>query len=298
VGERADPQVLRANAHAAVGALAPLAREHGMVIVHGNGPREARPELEAAADPLLECPYPMDVLGARAQGMFGYWLLEGLQNALPGRAVVAVVNQTLVSASDPAFAAPNAFVGPEFGEQTARALAAERGWVMAPDGAYWRRVVPAPRPQRVIESRIIRLLLASGAVVVCAGGGGVPVVRDEAGRLVGVAAVVDNDLTTAVLAEALAADVLLLLTDVPGVVRGFGTPRAEPVSIATPAVLRQVGFPPDSMGLKVAAGCRFVERTGRPAAIGALPDAALVLAGHAGTAVVPAAAPDASWCCA
>jgi carbamate kinase len=244
--------------------------------------------LESAADPALSVPYPFDVLGAQTQGMIGYWLLQALQNALPGRQVAAVVNQTLVSATDPAFEHPTKFVGPVYDEPTARQLAAERDWTVAADGAYWRRVVPSPAPVRVVETRVIRLLLGSGAVVVCAGGGGVPVIRDETGALRGVEAVIDKDLATAVLAESLEADALLLLTDVPAVIRDFGEPGAQPIRRATPAMLHRESFPAGSMGPKVAAVCRFVEVTGDLAAIGALTEATEILAGRAGTVVTPA----------
>jgi carbamate kinase len=287
-GQRPDAAVQRANAARAVQALAPLAEEHQVVITHGNGPQVGLLALESAADTALTQPYPLDVLGAQTQGMIGYWLLQALQNALPGRQVAAVVNQTLVSAADPAFAAPTKFVGPVYDEPTARQLSAERGWQVAQDGRYWRRVVPSPMPQRIVETRVVRLLLTSGAVVVCAGGGGVPVIRDETGQLQGVEAVVDKDLATAVLAESLEADALLLLTDVPAVVRGYGTPEAEPILRATPATLRQERFPAGSMGPKVEAVCRFVEITGDLAAIGALDDATLILSGKAGTVVTPA----------
>jgi carbamate kinase len=286
-GQKPDAATQRINATRAVEALAPLAAEHEVVITHGNGPQVGLLALESAADSALTQPYPLDVLGAQTQGMIGYWLLQALQNALPGRQVGAVVNQTLVSAADPAFESPTKFVGPVYDEAKARQLAAERGWSVAPDGQYWRRVVPSPMPQRIVETRIIRLLLTSGAVVVCAGGGGVPVVRGEDGRLEGVEAVVDKDLATAVLAGSLEADALLLLTDVPAVVRGFGTPQAEPILRATPAALRREEFPAGSMGPKVEAVCRFVEVTGDLAAIGALTDAALILAGKAGTIVTP-----------
>jgi carbamate kinase len=287
-GQRPDAAVQRANALKAVQALAPLAEEHEIVITHGNGPQVGLLALESAADATLTQPYPLDVLGAQTQGMIGYWLLQALQNALPGRQVAAVVNQTLVSAADPAFATPTKFVGPVYDEQTARRFEAERGWHVAPDGPYWRRVVPSPMPQRIVETRVVRLLLTSGAVVVCAGGGGVPVIRNEHGQLEGVEAVVDKDLATAVLAESLEADALLLLTDVPAVQRGFGTPQAEPITRATPAALRAERFPAGSMGPKVDAVCRFVEVTGDVAAIGALADATLILAGKAGTVVTPA----------
>src|SRR5437773_3976783 len=143
-GQKPDAAAQRANAERAVQALAPLAEEHQVVITHGNGPQVGMLALESAADTSLTVPYPLDVLGAQTQGMIGYWLLQALQNALPGRQVAAVVNQTLVSASDPAFAAPTKFVGPVYDEPTARDLAAERGWTVAADGTRWRRVVASP----------------------------------------------------------------------------------------------------------------------------------------------------------
>ena len=286
-GQKPDAAVQRANIATAIQAVAPLADEHEVVITHGNGPQVGLLALESAADPQLSAPYPLDVLGAQTQGMIGYWLLQALQNALPGHQVAAVVNQTLVSAADPAFATPTKFVGAVYEQAEANRLASERGWTVKPDGAYWRRVVPSPAPQRIVETRLVRQLLYAGAIVVCAGGGGVPVIRNEAGKLEGVEAVVDKDLATAVLAEALEADALLLLTDVPAVMRGYGTPTAEPITRATPAALRREDFPAGSMGPKVEAVCRFVEDTGDLAAIGALADATLIVAGKAGTIVTP-----------
>lgn len=286
-GQRPDATVQRANAERAVAALAPLAAEHEIVVTHGNGPQVGMLALESAADPALAAPYPFDVLGAQTQGMIGYWLLQSLQNALPGRQVAAILDQTLVSMADPAFATPTKFVGPIYDEETAHRLAGERSWVVRPDGPNWRRVVPSPRPQRVVETRIIRRLLADGTVVVCAGGGGIPVIRNERGHLQGVEAVVDKDLATSVLAEALEADALLLLTDVNAVMRGFGGPDPQPMSRATPAALRRETFAPGSMRPKVEAVCRFVELTGDMAAIGALADATAILAGKAGTIVTP-----------
>ncbi|AQT75520.1 carbamate kinase [Streptomyces sp. fd1-xmd] len=285
--ERPDAAVQLANIRAAVSALAPLAHEHELVITHGNGPQVGVLALQSAADRSLSSPYPFDVLGAETQGMIGYWLLQSLQNALPGRQVCALLNQTLVSAADPAFADPAKFVGPVYDRTEAERLAAERGWTVKQDGVHWRRVVPSPRPQRVVETRLIRLLLNSGAVAVCAGGGGVPVIRDEQGQLTGVEAVVDKDLTAALLAEALDADALLLLTDVSHVSLGYGTPGAEPIGRTTPAALRARQFPAGSMGPKVDAVCRFVELTGGMAAIGALEDARAILDGTTGTVVTP-----------
>ncbi len=269
----------------AVAALAPLAAAHELVITHGNGPQVGVLALQSASDPNLTTPYPFDVLGAQTQGMIGYWLLQSMQNALPRRQVAAIINQTLVEVGDPAFADPTKFVGEVYDEEQAHRLAAERGWTVKPDGDSWRRVVGSPTPKRVIETRLIRLLLESGAIVVCAGGGGVPVVRNEEGQLEGVEAVVDKDLTTSVLAEALDADVLLVLTDVAHVSRDFGTDQAEPILRASAVALRREEFAPGSMGPKVEAVCRFVEVTGNMAAIGRLEDAVAILRGDAGTII-------------
>ncbi|MGW2235182.1 carbamate kinase [Streptomyces sp. NPDC001759] len=286
-GERPDADIQLAGVRRAMQALAPIAAEHQLVVTHGNGPQVGVLALESAADASLTKPYPFDVLGAETQGMIGYWLLQSLQNVLPGRQVCTLLNQTLVSAADPAFDNPTKFVGPVYGEEEAKALAAQHGWTVRPDGAYWRRTVPSPKPRRVVETRLIRQLLESGTTVVCAGGGGVPVIRDESGRLTGVEAVVDKDLTASLLAETLEADALLLLTDVPTVMRGYGTPHAQPINNATPGQLRAEEFPAGSMGPKVEAVCRFVETTGDMAAIGALEDAVDILAGKTGTVITP-----------
>ncbi|MDP3967821.1 MAG: carbamate kinase [Nocardioides sp.] len=286
-GQKPDASVQEANVRRAVAALAPLVGEHELVVTHGNGPQVGVLALQSASDPRLTTPYPFDVLGAQTQGMIGYWLLQAMQNALPGHQVASIINQTLVEAADPAFGDPTKFVGEVYTREEAEQLATERGWVVKPDGEGWRRVIGSPRPQRVVETRLIRLLLDSGAVVVCAGGGGVPVVRDPLGQLRGVEAVVDKDLTSAVLAEALDADFLLVVTDVPNVMRDYGLPTQTPIRRETPSGLRALDLPAGSMGPKVEAVCRFVEITGATAAIGALDDAADILAGDAGTIVTP-----------
>jgi carbamate kinase len=284
-GEAPDAEIQEGHVRAAVKALAPLAADHEVVVTYGDGPQIGMLALESADDHVLSHPYPLDVLGAQAQGMIGYWLLQSLENALPGRDVASLISQTLVSAADPAFAAPTKFVGAGYSEAQADELAAARGWVCKQDGQVWRRVVASPAPLRIVETRLIRRLLESGAVVVCAGGGGAPVVRNERGELEGADAVVDKDATTAALAEALDADTLLLLTDVAAVQSCYGTPDAAPIRRATPASLRAVSFPEGSMGPKVAAVCGFVELTGGVAAIGALTDVEEILAGKAGTIV-------------
>jgi carbamate kinase len=220
--------------------------------------------------------------------MIGYWLIQALQNALPGREVACLVSRTLVRADDPAFANPSKFVGPVYDEQQARALAASQGWQIRPDGRRWRRVVPSPEPAGLLDLHSIRALLDSGTIVVCAGGGGVPVAAgDGTGQQRGVEAVVDKDLTASLLARELHADALLLLTDVAAVQDGYGTAQARPIRRATPAQLRSRSFPAGSMGPKIEAVCRFVEATGNLAAIGHLADAGALLSGQAGTTVVP-----------
>ncbi len=174
------------------------------MLTHGNGPQVGLLALESAEDRGPGAPYPFDVLGAQTQGMIGYWLLQALQNALPDRRVACLVSRTVVSADDPAFGRPTKFVGPVYGEADARALAAAHGWEVRQDGASWRRVVPSPEPLELLDLPSVRVLLDSGAVVVCAGGGGAPVVRDAAGMLHGAEAVVDKDLTAALLARELA----------------------------------------------------------------------------------------------
>jgi carbamate kinase len=286
-GESPDAEIQQRHIRVAVDALAPLARSDQLVITHGNGPQVGLLALESATDPVLTRPYPLDVLVAQTQGMIGYWFLQGFQNAVEGREIAGVITQTLVSAADPGFADPAKFVGPGYPEAEARRIAAERGWTVKADGNAWRRVVASPQPLRIVETRLIRQLLDSGAVVICAGGGGAPVVRNRLGELEGIEAVVDKDTATGLLAEALDADVLLVLTDVASVQTDYGTPAARPIHRATPADLRALGFPAGSMGPKVEAVCRFVELTGGTAAIGSLRDVDAILAGKAGTVVTP-----------
>ena len=286
-GEVPLAEIQEKHVQIAVDALAPLVRDHDLVITHGNGPQVGLLALESASDPELPHPYPFDVLGAQTQGMIGYFLLQALENAVPGQEVVSLVCQTLVSSDDPAFDHPTKFVGPVYQREEGERLARLRGWQVRPDGGAWRRVVASPEPRALVEMSTIQGLVASGAVVVCAGGGGIPVTRGGDGMLHGVEAVVDKDLTAAMLARDIGADALLLLTDVPNVESGFGTPSAHAISATTPAALRALDFPDGSMGPKVEAACRFVEATGGHAMIGRLAEAAELLGGTRGTTVGP-----------
>ncbi|MFC7643903.1 carbamate kinase [Streptosporangium lutulentum] len=240
---------------------------------------------ESEADPSLSRPYPLDVLGAQTQGMIGYWLVQELRNV--GVGAIALVSQTVVDAADPAFARPTKFIGPGYDHRRAAELADLHGWSVAQDGTAWRRVVASPRPLRLVEIDTVRALARGGTVVVCGGGGGVPVVETATGELVGVDAVVDKDLTAADLALRLGASSLLVLTDVPAVMSGYGTPAAAPIREIDVDTLSGMRFPAGSMGPKIEACIRFVRASGRPSAIGALADASEVLAGRRGTTVTP-----------
>ncbi|MGV9936759.1 carbamate kinase [Streptomyces olivaceoviridis] len=285
-GERPDAAVQQANIDRVATALAALAQEHELVITHGNGPQIGLLAMESAADPALSAPYPLDLLGAQTEGMIGSLLARTLHNALPGRRIAAVITHTFVRADDPAFDRPTKFVGQVYSASMAKALARKLGWHIARDTTGWRRVVASPSPERILETDTIHELLNSGALVICAGGGGVPVVADrDTGALTGVEAVVDKDLTAALLAEDLKADFLLILTDVPCVYDRYGAPDQQPVLDATPGDLRGGGFPDGSMGPKTEAAARFVERTGGLAAIGALDAAYEIVHGRSGTLI-------------
>jgi carbamate kinase len=284
-------QTQEKNVAVAVKALTPLAADHDLVITHGNGPQVGLLANESAADPALPFPYSLDVLGAQTQGMIGYFLLQEFENALPGRQVASLICQTKVAADDPAFERPAKFIGPVYPEAEGRRLAGLRGWQVRPDGHAWRRVVASPDPLAIVELPVIATLVAAGAIVIGAGGGGIPVLEDHDGHLHGAEAVVDKDLTAALLARDLGADALVILTDVATAETGFGTPAARPDGRTTPAALRALKFPAGSMGPKVEAACRFVEATGNPAMIGQLDDAAELVRGTRGTVVEPASGP-------
>jgi len=284
-GETPDAEIQQRHVERAAQALASLCREHELVITHGNGPQVGVLALESDSDHALSHGYPLDVIGAETQGMIGYWLLQSLENAVPEKKFVSLVCQTVVSEADPSFADPSKFVGEVYAEVEAKRLATERGWQIRVDGKAWRRVVPSPLPSELVELPVIQQLLDGGVVAICAGGGGIPVVRDADGWLHGVEAVVDKDRTAALLAEHVGADALLLLTDVAAVEIGYGTQNARPIRRTTPAELRWLEFPAGSMGPKIEAVCSFVEATAGFAGIGRLEDAPAILTGDAGTLI-------------
>jgi carbamate kinase len=283
-GQPLEAAVQLHNIEVAASAIANVARTHQVIVTHGNGPQVGLLALQAEAYRDVS-PYPLDVLNAETEGMIGYLIEQQLRNQLPHQQVVTLLTQVEVTADDPAFAHPSKPIGPLYSREEAEKLAAARGWAIAADGDAFRRVVPSPEPQRILELATIRLLIEAGALVICAGGGGIPVVVTPVGGIRGVEAVIDKDLAASLLAIALAADALLLLTDVDAVYSHWATPAAKPLSEATPAQLRQQTFAPGSMAPKVEAACRFVEATGGIAAIGRLEDAAALLTGEAGTLV-------------
>ena len=296
-GEKPDAVVQRHHVRDAARALAPLAGTRDLIICHGNGPQVGLLALESESDRSLTRPYPLDVLVAQTQGMIGYWLAQELRNAGVQQPVVPVVTQTVVHRDDPGFAQPTKFIGPTYTQAQAHELATTLGWSVAPDGASWRRVVASPEPVGVVEEASIRALVDNGAVVVCGGGGGVPVV-ENGGALRGVDAVVDKDSVAALLAVLFDANRLLILTDVPALVRDFGTDSESPIATITTRELAAMPLPDGSMGPKAAACVRFTEESGRASAIGSLADAAAVLAGRAGTTVTctRSAVPETASC--
>lgn len=294
-GQPGSTEVQRENLVIAARALVDLAERSGaeIVLTHGNGPQVGFLAIEAEMAAAVVPPPPLDVLGAESQGQIGYLLAQALHDAFIKRGIrrdiAVVVSQCVVRADDPAFAHPTKPVGPVYDEDEARAHAAERGWDIAPDGTKWRRVVPSPRPYRLVEAAPIRTLVEAGTLVVASGGGGIPVVEGVDGRLEGREAVIDKDLAAVVLARAVGADGLLLLTDVDGVYRGWGTPQQERIRVLSlddaDAGLAGGLWPAGSMAPKIRACTEFVRSGGRFAAIGALDDAAAILWGRAGTVI-------------
>ncbi len=282
-------EVQRANVRQAAPSLAAVANNHALLLSHGNGPQVGLLALQAASYEEVD-PYPLDVLGAETEGMIGYLLEQELGNALPMEVPMATLLTMIeVDPSDPAFSDPTKFVGPVYDKTQADLLAAEKDWVFKADGEYWRRVVPSPEPKRIFEIRPIRWLLEKHTVVICAGGGGVPTMYDpDAERtLVGVEAVIDKDLATELLAREVDADVFVMVTDVDGVYVDWGTPNQRRIDEVTPEELKAYDFAAGSMGPKVAAAMRFVEATGKRAAIGGMDDIVDIVEGRAGTQVVP-----------
>jgi carbamate kinase len=266
--------------------LARVAAAHELVLTHGNGPQVGLLALQSAACKDAET-YPLDVLGAETDGMLGYLIEQELSNALGGsRTVATLLTRVEVDAGDPAFERPTKPIGPVYTQSEAERIAAARHWTIAADGTGFRRVVASPRPLRVLGLDPVRWLLERGAVVIAAGGGGIPVAKGAEGRsLHGVDAVIDKDLCSGLLARGIEADCLVIVTDVKAVFLDWGTPGQRAVGKVTPQALARHTFAAGSMGPKVEAACEFVLATGKKAVIGSLEQIEAMLAGSAGTQV-------------
>lgn len=284
----------RANIRVAAESIAHIAPGNQVVVAHGNGPQVGLLSLQAAAYTAV-APYPLDVLGAQTEAMIGYVIEQELGNLLPVEQPFATLLTMIeVDPQDPAFDHPTKPIGPVYDRETADLLAAKNGWTVAPDGDHFRRVVASPKPRRIFEIGPIRTLLEHGTIVICAGGGGIPTMYDQSGKLHGVEAVIDKDLASSLLAQQLAADLLVIATDVDGVYVNWNTPRQRRLGTVSPAELADLDLPRGSMGPKVDAACDFVAATGYDAVIGSLADIADLVAGTAGTRVRAAGPPSAS----
>ncbi len=284
-GEPMTADNQRGNIRIAAEQLAKIAPGIELVVAHGNGPQVGLLSLQAAAYTELN-PYPLDVLGAETEGMIGYMIEQELGNLLPVEVPFAtLLTQVEVDPADPAFQHPSKPIGPVYSKAEAERLAAENGWSIAADGDRFRRVVASPRPTRIFEIRPIQWLLEKGTVVICAGGGGIPCVYDAQRKLHGVEAVIDKDLCSALLAEQLASDLLVIATDVSAVFSDWGQATQRTISAAHPDALAELDFAAGSMGPKVQAACEFARNTGKVAVIGSLPDIEAIVQGKAGTRI-------------
>ena len=275
----------RANIRVAAERIAAIAPGNQLVIAHGNGPQVGLLALQDAAYTEVD-PYPLDVLGAETEAMIGYVIEQELGNLLPFEQPFAtLLTQIGVDPKDPAFGNPTKPIGPIYDKATAEKLAADKGWSIAPDGEHFRRVVPSPKPQRIFEIRPIRMLVDAGVIVICAGGGGIPTMYGEDGKLHGVEAVIDKDLAASLLADELDADMLVIATDVDGVYTDWGTPEQKRLGAVTVDEVVGMNLPAGSMGPKVSAACQFAAETGKEAVIGSLADIDKIVSGDAGTRV-------------
>jgi carbamate kinase len=285
-GEPMTAENQRLNVRRAAKAIAKVIEAgHDVVITHGNGPQIGLMALQDMAhDQALASP--TDVLGAETEGMLGYLIAQELGNALPKqKGIAALLTQIEVDATDPAFQKPTKPIGPVYSDVEAAALTAKHAWVMVSDGTHFRRAVASPRPKRVLEIEVIRLLIKHGVTVICAGGGGIPVIRRRDDSHLGIEAVIDKDHASGLLAREINADALLLLTDVDGVYLDWGTPQQHRLETVTPSKLRTYSFASGSMGPKVAAAIDFATTGRGMTGIGRLEDALDILEHRSGTVV-------------
>jgi len=283
-GQSLNVENQRGNIRVAARQLARVHEHHKLVIAHGNGPQVGLLALMDQAYQAVD-PYPLDVLGAETVGMIGYMIEQELGNIIPEEDhIVTVLTQVVVDPKDPAFKNPTKPVGPVYGRREAERLKRNKGWAIAPDGPYFRRVVPSPEPVEIIEIEAIRLLVDEGIVTICAGGGGIPTAYRD-GKLYGVEAVIDKDLAAGLLARGLNARLFVMLTDVDYVYVDYGKPGQRAIRAAHPDALEKLSFDAGSMGPKIRGACRFVRETGGRSAIGSLAELYDIVEGRAGTQI-------------
>lgn len=288
--KRGEPLTIenqRANTKIAAKSISEvIAAGHKVIITHGNGPQVGLLALQGASYKSDEA-YPLDVLGAETEGMIGYLIEQELENALPkGHQVAMLLTQVEVNADDSAFDNPSKPVGPIYSKKEAEALALKRGWSIAADGKNYRRVVPSPEPILIPDIPIIEILLKHDIIVICTGGGGIPIIRKEDGSCVGVEAVIDKDKASALLAKEINADMLLMLTDVDAVYDNWGTPTQNAINRISSSEISQMTLANGSMRPKVEAACDFVNTVNGKAGIGTLKDALKIIEGTAGTIIL------------
>ena len=283
-GQALEATIQRSNIQKACIAIRSIADDNQLIITHGNGPQIGLLALQSASYSAVT-PYPLDVLGAESEGMIGYFLEQELRNVLPTHSIATLLTQVEVDNQDPAFKNPLKYIGPQYTEQQAQQLAQQKNWQFAKEDNYYRRVVASPMPHKILESSIIHMLVNAGVIVICAGGGGIPVIKDDKGSYQGIEAVIDKDLVSALLAKELKADCLLMLTDVSAVIDHWGSPNAKAVTEITTRDIKKLNFAAGSMQPKVNAACHFVESTNGTAYIGALDEVQAILSGKAGTKI-------------
>lgn len=271
----------RAQVEVAAQAIAKVAQHHDLILSHGNGPQVGLLALQNQAYEQSVPAYPLDNLGAQSQAMIGYMFMQALKRVLPQKTVVSVLTQTAVDPQDEAFENPTKFIGPVYDQAQAQAVQEKFGWIVKPDGAYWRRVVPSPKPQKILEMPAIEALVNQGMLVIAAGGGGVPVLSSQAPQ--GIEAVIDKDYAGALLASQLGASCFVIATDVEGVYVNWGTPEQRRIRRAHPDALLEMGFAAGSMGPKIEAACQFAKSGRGTAVIGALENLEEMIQGQSGT---------------
>lgn len=284
-GEPMHYEVQRANVRMACQQIAKVLPGNELIITHGNGPQVGLIALQQNA--YTDVPmYPLDAIGAESVGMIGYMIARELTNVVPRSITVTnVLTQTEIDPNDPAFKQPTKPIGPIYTKEEAERLSQTNGWTMASDNDKFRRVVASPDPKRILGLSALKTLIENGHLVVCCGGGGVPVYFDKEGQLTGAEAVIDKDLASSLLAISINADLFVIATDVDGVYTDWGKPSQSLIRQIDTASLRKLAFAQGSMAPKVEAACRFVEKTGETAAIGALDQIEKIINGEKGTQI-------------